>query len=108
MASLPEPKGKQREVLALPGIGHHVVLGTAGSGKTVMAIHRAASLGHPVHSKFGRVLLVTFNRSLVTYLRYWQPAALEHVTIEHFHAFAKGYLSSRGMLGYGDICSNDV
>jgi len=30
-----KPEGKQKEVLALPATGHTVVLGTAGSGKTV-------------------------------------------------------------------------
>jgi hypothetical protein len=55
---LPEAKGKQREVLALPGLGHHVVLGTAGSGKTVMAIHRSARLSNPVSSTAGKVLQI--------------------------------------------------
>ena len=33
--------GKQQEVLALPAKGHIVVLGTAGSGKTTIALYRA-------------------------------------------------------------------
>jgi superfamily I DNA/RNA helicase len=66
---LPVPKGKQKEVVALAGQGHTVVLGTAGSGKTTMAIHRAAFLGNPMTTHAGRVLLVTYNRALVAYLR---------------------------------------
>lgn len=35
--ALPQPKGKQLEVLDLKPEGHNVVLGTAGSGKTTLA-----------------------------------------------------------------------
>ena len=34
--ALPKPKGIQLEVLDLKPIGHNVVLGTAGSGKTTL------------------------------------------------------------------------
>ena len=37
-----KPQGKQYEVLALPANGHIVVLGTAGSGKTTIALLRAS------------------------------------------------------------------
>jgi ABC-type taurine transport system ATPase subunit len=33
---LPQPVGRQKEVLYLPANGHVVVLGTAGSGKTML------------------------------------------------------------------------
>jgi len=102
---LPEPKGKQKEVLALPGAGHTVVLGTAGSGKTVMAIHRAAMVADPLSSTAGKVLLCTFNRALIAYLKYWQPAALDNVVIENYHRFALGYLAHRGKMSYGSVCS---
>jgi superfamily I DNA/RNA helicase len=101
---LPTPKGKQKEVLAVPPEGHMVVLGTAGSGKTTMAIHRAANLANPLGSNSGRVLLVTYNRTLVAYLNYWRPAALANVTIENYHAFALGYLNSVGKMGPSSIC----
>lgn len=42
--ALPQPKGKQLEVLDLKPEGHNVVLGTAGSGKTTLAIYRAIYL----------------------------------------------------------------
>jgi superfamily I DNA/RNA helicase len=105
--ALPNPKGKQKEVLALPGEGHAVVLGTAGSGKTTMAIHRAALLANPDTTFGGKVLLVTFNRTLLAYLRFWQPSELGDVTFENYHRFARGYLSSRGKMGSSWICRND-
>ena len=40
------PKGKQEEVMALPAQGHIVVLGTAGSGKTTIALLRALHLAN--------------------------------------------------------------
>lgn len=104
---LPTPKGKQMEVLAVPGKGHTVVLGTAGSGKTTMAIHRAANLSNPLASNAGKVLLVTYNRTLVAYLNYWRPPALKNVTIENYHSFARGYLGCRGKMGDHSICGGD-
>ncbi len=101
---LPTPKGKQKEVLAVPAEGHTVVLGTAGSGKTTMAIHRAALLANPLTSNAGKVLLVTYNRTLVAYLSYWRPRALANVTIENYHKFARGYLNYRGKMGDDSIC----
>ena len=47
VASLPTPVGRQREVLYLPADGHTVVLGTAGSGKTTLAILRSLELSSP-------------------------------------------------------------
>lgn len=41
---LPTPIGRQKEVLYLPAKGHVAVLGTAGSGKTTLAILRSAYL----------------------------------------------------------------
>ena len=64
---LPTPIGRQKEVLYLPGKGHHVVLGTAGSGKTTLAILRAAYLSDPSTDHYGKTLLITFTRSLVAY-----------------------------------------
>jgi RecA/RadA recombinase len=68
-AMLPRPLGRQKEVLALPAAGHTVVLGTAGSGKTTLALHRAAYLANPATDHAGRTLLVTFNKCLVAYLQ---------------------------------------
>ena len=62
-----KPRGKQEEVMALPANGHIVVLGTAGSGKTTVALLRAHHLANIPNG--GKVLLVTFNRALVKYMR---------------------------------------
>lgn len=67
---LPQPMGRQKEVLELPTQGHTVVLGTAGSGKTTLAILRSLYLSDQSTDHGGRTLLVTFNRCLVTYMKY--------------------------------------
>lgn len=95
---LPTPEGRQKEVLCLPEKGHYVVLGTAGSGKTTLAIHRAAYLAKRSKSK-EKVLLVTFNKSLVTYLNSLAENNLYKVDVRNYHWFARGYLSNKGMLG---------
>lgn len=105
---LPTPVGRQKDVLYLPGSGHTVVLGTAGSGKTTLAVLRAAYLAHPKTANSGRTLLVTFNRSLVAYLRQYASNELTNVTVENYHKFARGYLNNRGLLGYGDICEGKL
>ncbi|MGW3227301.1 3'-5' exonuclease [Kitasatospora sp. NPDC001095] len=91
-SELPEPQGQQREVVYLTAQGHVVVLGTAGSGKTTMAVHRARYLaGAPRIG--GPTLLLTFNRALVTYLKSIGASA-PGLTVESYHKFALGYLSS--------------
>lgn len=102
--ALPAPTGIQREVVALPAEGHVVVLGTAGSGKTTMAIHRAANLSNPGIPNSGRTLLVTFNRTLVQYIDYLAGADLARVDVCNYHRFARGYLAHRGKMGNNSIC----
>lgn len=100
-----QPKGKQVEVLGISNRGHYVVLGTAGSGKTTIALLRAINLANlPGNDK---VLLVTFNRALVEYMK-----GIENISgklvVENYHKFAKGYLNSRGkMPSNGGIADND-
>src|SRR4051794_31579581 len=96
---LPTPIGRQKEVLYLPAEGHVAVLGTAGSGKTTLAILRSAYLADPETDHSGRTLLVTFNRALVTYLNHLASRELANVTVENYHKFARGYLHSRGKMG---------
>lgn len=105
--SLPNPVGKQKEVLYLPPEGHVAVLGTAGSGKTTLAILRAAYLSDPDTPHGGKVLLVTFNRALVTYLKYLQANNLRNVAVENYHLFARGYLASRGCMPSNGILDSD-
>ena len=103
-ASLPRPVGRQREVLYLPARAHTVVLGTAGSGKTTLAILRSLYLSDPSTHHGGRTLLVTFNRCLVTYMTHLAGAVRQPVDVRNYHHFARGYLSSRNKLPWGSIC----
>ncbi len=103
---LPKPMEKQREVLYMPATGHSAVLGTAGSGKTTLALYRTAYLSAAEMPHSGRTLLLTFNRALVTYLEYLKPDELRNVQIENYHTFARGYLNSRGKMSYDCICSD--
>ncbi len=92
---LPQLIGRQREVVYLPASGHTVVLGTAGSGKTAMAIYRAAYLARDLTPDGQRVLLVTFNKTLTKYLRAWAgPDLPGSVDVETYHHFGLGYLGN--------------
>ena len=86
--------------------GHLVVLGTAGTGKTVMAIHRAAHLADQRTENSGPTLLLTYNNSLVTYLRHLADG-LRGVTVETYAKFGRGYLCSRGQMGPNQIAGPD-
>jgi len=88
-----QPKGTQKDVLALEPKGHTVVLGTAGSGKTTMALLLAEKLSNLMGQP--KVLVVTFNRALVAYMKGIQSFP-NGVTLEHFHRFALGYLKNAG------------
>ena len=103
---LPQPKGAQKEVVYLNSTGHTVVLGTAGSGKTTMAVLRARWLADEAPSASGPTLLVTFNKALVTYLKQSHAAVGSRLTVETYHKFARGYLSSRGQMSYNCICND--
>lgn len=107
---LPEPIGVQKEVVALEPRGHVVVLGTAGSGKTTMAVHRAALVSNPLVPNHGPTLLLTFNKSLLRYLNYLVPPEIAaRVTIENYHKFARGYLNARNLMGgWNTIVPNDA
>ncbi len=105
--SLPKPIGRQKEVLCLPARGHFAVLGTAGSGKTTLAILRAAYLADSGTDHYGKTLLVTFNKALVTYLKHIQDRQLlGNVVIENYHTFARGYLAARNKLSHNEILSD--
>lgn len=102
--SLPTPQGHQHDVVYMAGRGHHVILGTAGTGKTVMAVHRAAHLADPRTQNSGPTLLLTYTNSLVAYLRHF-AAELPGVTVETYGRFGRGYLAARGRMGYRQIAT---
>lgn len=90
----------------MPVEGHAAVLGTAGSGKTTLALYRAAYLSERSMPHAGKTLLLTFNKTLVTYLKHLKPNELRNVQVETYHTFARGYLKARGKMGYNCICSD--
>ncbi len=94
--ALPKPTGIQIEVLDLKPKGHQVILGTAGSGKTTIAIYRAAYLAKL--DKTERVLIITFNKTLVKYLESISEGELDNIDVCNYHKFARGYLNSRNKM----------
>ncbi|ASU81597.1 hypothetical protein CDO52_01225 [Nocardiopsis gilva YIM 90087] len=96
--NLPQPKGRQSHVIYLPATGHQVVLGTAGTGKTVMAAMRALHLSQPGAPAWGRTLLITYNRALAKYLANMSGGDTENFHIRTYGRFARGYLKDRGLI----------
>lgn len=90
-----KPQGKQIEILGLPTKGHFVILGTAGSGKTTIALLRALNLANLPRKE--NVLLVTFNKALVEYIKDLDNCP-DNLTVEHYHKFARGYLGFRNKI----------
>ena len=107
MSPLPTPKGNQHKAIFLSADRHHVVLGTAGTGKSTMAMLRADHLARTSTLNHGPVLVVTYNNTLVKYLRYLSPASSHAITIETYGKFARGYLNSVGRMGYNQIAGPD-
>jgi hypothetical protein len=103
----PAPQGHQREVVYLPEHGHTVVLGTAGSGKTTMAILRANYLAKLSRDGTDKVLLVTFNKALVTYLHSMARTQQmsPRIEVRNYHHFARGYLHAKGFMRQNAIAS---
>ncbi|WP_221091407.1 3'-5' exonuclease [Deinococcus aquaedulcis] len=73
--------------------------GGAGTGKTVVAVHRAARLARAG----GRVLLTTYTRALVTHLEEMlsalnlEPAARQRITVVTVHALARQISAELGL-----------
>ncbi|MFI9238417.1 UvrD-helicase domain-containing protein [Streptomyces sp. NPDC053079] len=74
------------------------VTGPAGTGKTVVALHRAA---HLAQRTTGRILYVTFASNLPrvqsTFLRTMSPAVVDRVEFRSLHSWARKFLSERGI-----------
>lgn len=106
--ALPRPIGKQLEVVCLAATGQHVVLGTAGSGKTTMAVARAKYLTNSLLPDAGRTLIVTYNKALMNYIDSFRPEIPETVDVRNYHRFARGYLNSCGRLPDGCIVTKGL
>ncbi|WP_426763067.1 3'-5' exonuclease [Pseudarthrobacter sp. 1G09] len=108
MTPLPAPRGRQAHVVHLSSDRHNVVLGTAGTGKSTMAMLRAVHLARPSTVNSGPVLVVTYNNTLVKYLRFLGPEARSNITIETYSRFARGYLAHRGFMPNNAIAGPDA
>jgi len=103
VSPLPVPTGKQHHVVHLASDRHNVVLGTAGTGKSTMAMLRADHLARATTQNNGTVLLVTYNNALVNYLEYLGPEAISNITVRTYGRFARGYLDSMGLMSFNGI-----
>lgn len=74
------------------------ISGPAGTGKTVVALHRAAYLARRTT---GRILYVTFANNLPrvqsTFLRTMAPAVADRVDFRSLHSWAQEFLQERGI-----------
>ncbi|MET9600443.1 UvrD-helicase domain-containing protein [Streptomyces sp. NPDC006459] len=74
------------------------ISGPAGTGKTVVALHRAA---HLARRTTGRILYVTFANNLPrvqsTFLKTMAPAVADRVDFRSLHSWAQEFLQERGI-----------
>ncbi|MFI0716344.1 UvrD-helicase domain-containing protein [Streptomyces inhibens] len=74
------------------------ISGPAGTGKTVVALHRAAYLAQRTN---GRILYVTFANNLprvqATFLKAMAPAVADRIDFRSLHSWAQEYVSGRGV-----------
>lgn len=62
---------EQRRIVELEPNGHMLIKGVAGSGKTTVSVMRVPFLlRHYCHEKDDKILLVTFNKTLLNYIKY--------------------------------------
>ena len=102
MIDLIIPRGKQREVIELPIRGHNVVLGVAGSGKSVCALQRAkyirnTNINSQVSNLFSpnphinnNILVLSYNKTLATYLSEMsrEQDSFAKIEVKTYHSFA--------------------
>lgn len=90
----------QKEILALNITGNFIVLGVAGSGKSITALFRSIHLSNT--SPDAKVLLIAFNQALKKHLTHLLEQYIadqgegvcdrERITIATYHEFAMDYL----------------
>ena len=62
---------EQRRIIELEPNGHLLIKGVAGSGKTTVSIKRVPFLlNHYCHQDDDKILLVTFNKTLLNYIKH--------------------------------------
>ena len=92
----------QAKLVVMKSKGSARVLGGAGTGKTVVAMHRARHLARNVFKSPGeRVLLTTFTTNLAADIRHnlqqMCGAELERIEVKHLQEVARDTLNSRGI-----------
>ncbi|NUN10336.1 MAG: ATP-dependent helicase [Ignavibacteriaceae bacterium] len=103
---LPTPKGRQQEVVYLPEKGHTVVLGTAGSGKTSMAMLRAIHLQNTHCRENEKTLVLTYNKMLISYMSSFEEFRTASFSINSYYKVAYRVLSSKNLMSNGYLDSN--
>ena len=93
---LPAPKARQREVLYLPDTGFSVITGSAGAGKTLMALYRACYLGNSRLPNAGACLFLTYNRALAKDVdRKLKAMGMSNVKATTYHSFLTTVLGAQ-------------
>ena len=92
----------QQKLVTLKSTGPMRVLGGAGTGKTVVAMHRARYLAKEVFKEPGqKVLFTTFTTNLAAdiaaQLRELCGAEYERIEVTHLHGWAAAFLKARGV-----------
>lgn len=94
----------QRRLIERNWSGAVRVLGGAGTGKTVVAMHRTRWLAQQLmeSSTSGRVLFTTFTRNLATDIRanltkICSPAELQRIEVIHLDGWVMNFLKAQGL-----------
>jgi superfamily I DNA/RNA helicase len=93
---------KQRKLVTMDVNGPVRVLGGAGTGKTVAAMHRAKHLAEEkFNGKQDRILFTTFTRNLATDIqenlrKICSPEAMSRIEVINLDAWVANYLKARG------------
>jgi superfamily I DNA/RNA helicase len=93
---------KQRKLVSMQANGPVRVLGGAGTGKTVVAMHRARFLAEEVfNKKEDRILFTTFTRNLATDIqenlrKLCSVDALSRIDVVNLDAWVANFLRSQG------------
>lgn len=93
---------KQRKLVSVAANGPYRVLGGAGTGKTVVAMHRAKHLVETVFpTKSDRILFTTFTRNLATDIHenlktLCGPDLLSRIEVVNLDAWVSSFLKARG------------
>lgn len=91
----------QRKIVQTEVKGAIRVLGGAGTGKTVVAMHRAKYLAEKLKSNHDRILFTTFTKNLATDIQaqltqLCSPEVLKRIEVINFDAWVQQFLRKQG------------